>query len=183
VEGVTVELAGADEAGPSSPGSGPVVGAAPEALPPLVSLGPTPVIRGERRVEVMRLVVWHYRAGASLRRIAAQLDRSYGFVTRLMWQAREPRRGPGGANHGRRRPSLPDPSTWVMEEDWDHDSVPGKVLMRVRMPLHQHELIRRHYCKPGETVEEWLAELLHQGLCLLAASREAGPPRSPRQSE
>jgi hypothetical protein len=183
VEGVTVDAAGVDAAGASVPVVEPVVGPAPEVLPPLTSLGPTPKITGERRVEVMRLVVWHYRAGASLRRIAAQLDRSYGFVTRLMWQAREPRRRPGGANRGRRSPPLPDPSTWVTDEDWDHDSVPGKVLMRVRMPLHQHELLRRHYCRPGETVEDLLARLLHEGLSLMSASPDPGAPGGQGQSE
>lgn len=85
-------------------GRRPVVGPAPGVLPPLASLGPKPIISGEQRVRVMRLVVWHYRAGASMRRIAVQLDRSYGFVNALMRQAREPRRRRGGPQRGGRRP-------------------------------------------------------------------------------
>jgi hypothetical protein len=179
VEGVTVEPAGVDMAGadaaemPVVEVPGPVVGPAPEVLPPLTSLGPTPVIRGERRVEVMRLVVWHYRAGVSIRAIGARVDRSYGFVMRLMWQAREPRRRPGGANRGRRRP-LPGPSTWHVE-DFDRDSVPGKVVMWVRMPQYQADLLRP-YCKPGEPLEEMLMRLLHEGL--MAAGHGPGSPGS-----
>jgi transposase len=71
----------------------------------LVDLGPWPLIEGDQRVEVTRLVVWHYRAGASMRQIAARLGRSYSFVNVLMRQAGEPRRRPGGAQRGGRRPA------------------------------------------------------------------------------
>jgi transposase len=61
---------------------------------------------GQRRNELKRYVAVRYRDDhASIRTIAGQLGRSYGFVHRLLAEANVKMRSRGGSRqHGRRSP-------------------------------------------------------------------------------
>jgi transposase len=58
-------------------------------------------VTGEARDAMTRQVVSQYRAGASIRELAAELGRSYGFVHRLLCDAGVELRGRGGATRNR----------------------------------------------------------------------------------
>lgn len=59
-------------------------------------------VTGEARHALTQTMVDGYRAGASIRELAASQGRSYGFVHRLLTEAGVELRGRGGAT--RRRP-------------------------------------------------------------------------------
>ncbi|MGJ6981127.1 helix-turn-helix domain-containing protein [Aestuariimicrobium soli] len=61
-----------------------------------MSLTPHQRVLGESRQQVAGLVVERYRAGESVRSIAADLGRSYGFVHQIVREAGEPLRARGG---------------------------------------------------------------------------------------
>jgi hypothetical protein len=58
-------------------------------------------VTGEARADLTREVVSRYEAGESIRELAASLDRSYGFVHRLLSEAGVGLRGRGGATRNR----------------------------------------------------------------------------------
>lgn len=58
-------------------------------------------VTGEVREQLARDVVARYEAGASIRELAADLGRSYGFVHTLLKQSGVPLRGRGGATRSR----------------------------------------------------------------------------------
>ncbi|MCU0300960.1 MAG: helix-turn-helix domain-containing protein [Candidatus Nanopelagicales bacterium] len=58
-------------------------------------------VTGDARAALTRDVVARYQAGASIRELAASLDRSYGFVHRLLTDAGVELRGRGGATRNR----------------------------------------------------------------------------------
>jgi predicted transcriptional regulator len=58
-------------------------------------------VTGEAREELARDLVARYRAGDSIRELAASTGRSYGFVHRLLSEAGVELRGRGGATRDR----------------------------------------------------------------------------------
>jgi transposase len=58
-------------------------------------------VTGEARADLTKDVVARYQAGESIRELAASLDRSYGFVHRLLTEAGIELRGRGGATRKR----------------------------------------------------------------------------------
>lgn len=58
-------------------------------------------VTGEQRAELSRSLETQYRAGASIRDLAASTGRSYGFVHRMLSDAGVPLRGRGGATRDR----------------------------------------------------------------------------------
>lgn len=58
-------------------------------------------VTGKEREELTASLVAQYRAGASIRELAAATGRSYGFVHRLLSESDVDLRGRGGATRGR----------------------------------------------------------------------------------
>lgn len=58
-------------------------------------------VTGEERAELTRTVAAEYRAGASIRELAASTGRSYGFIHRMLSDAGVEMRGRGGATRDR----------------------------------------------------------------------------------
>jgi predicted transcriptional regulator len=58
-------------------------------------------VTGEARVQMSRELVARYRAGDSIRELAASTGRSYGFVHRILSDAGVELRGRGGATRDR----------------------------------------------------------------------------------
>ena len=58
-------------------------------------------VTGDARVELTRDLVARYRAGESIRELAASTGRSYGFVHRILSDAGVELRGRGGATRTR----------------------------------------------------------------------------------
>ena len=56
---------------------------------------------GKERDSLTTEVVRRYEAGTSIRAIAAEVNRSYGFVHRLLMESATDLRPRGGANNGR----------------------------------------------------------------------------------
>jgi DNA-directed RNA polymerase specialized sigma24 family protein len=59
-------------------------------------------VKGDKRDELREKIRMDYESGASIRQIAASLDRSYGFVHRLLREARVELRRRGGTGGPRR---------------------------------------------------------------------------------
>ena len=60
-------------------------------------------VTGEARVQLSRELVARYRAGESIRELAASSGRSYGFVHRVLLESGATLRGRGGATRGKKR--------------------------------------------------------------------------------
>ena len=58
-------------------------------------------VTGEARAELSRSLEMQYRAGASIRELAASTQRSYGFIHRMLSDSGVPLRGRGGATRDR----------------------------------------------------------------------------------
>jgi predicted transcriptional regulator len=58
-------------------------------------------VTGEARVQLSRELVARYRAGESIRELAASSGRSYGFVHRILSDSGIELRGRGGATRNR----------------------------------------------------------------------------------
>jgi transposase len=58
-------------------------------------------VTGEARERLVRDVVDRYQGGASIREIAGDVGRSYGFVHNILTTHGVPMRGRGGATRGR----------------------------------------------------------------------------------
>ncbi len=58
-------------------------------------------VTGEQRAELARTLEGKYRAGASIRELASDTGRSYGFIHRVLTDAGVPLRGRGGATRDR----------------------------------------------------------------------------------
>jgi len=71
---------------------------------PAARLAPQRRIVGTERVTVTGDCIRRYRAGQSIRSIAADLGRSYGFVHRILTEGGVRLRPRGGAHHAPRRP-------------------------------------------------------------------------------
>ncbi|HET8617015.1 MAG TPA: helix-turn-helix domain-containing protein [Actinomycetales bacterium] len=62
-------------------------------------------VTGSEREKVSSKVMSDYANGKSIRDIAAELGRSYGFVHRLLSESDQPLRSRGGATRRRRTPA------------------------------------------------------------------------------
>jgi hypothetical protein len=58
-------------------------------------------VTGEAREQLARQIVARYEAGASIRELAAEQGRSYGFVHTVLRQSGAQMRGRGGATRSR----------------------------------------------------------------------------------
>lgn len=58
-------------------------------------------VTGEAREQMSRELVTRYKAGESIRELAASTGRSYGFVHRVLTESEVPLRGRGGATRNR----------------------------------------------------------------------------------
>jgi hypothetical protein len=65
-------------------------------------------VSGDVREALGRELREAYEAGASIRELAAQTGRSYGFVHRLLGESGASYRGRGGATRGRSRMDVED---------------------------------------------------------------------------
>jgi transposase len=59
-------------------------------------------VSGDQREELMRIAAEQYAAGRSIRALAAELNRSYGFVHKLLGEAGVELRGRGGNNRSKK---------------------------------------------------------------------------------
>ena len=66
--------------------------------PNLIQVQPHVRLTKETRDQVTRIAVRRYQAGASVRTIAAELGRSYGFVHRILTEAGVTMRPRGSSN-------------------------------------------------------------------------------------
>lgn len=73
-------------------------------MPAAAPLAPQRRIVGTERVTVTKDCVGRYRAGQSIRSIAIDIGRSYGFVHRVLTEGGVRLRPRGGARHTARRP-------------------------------------------------------------------------------
>lgn len=62
-------------------------------------------VTGSDREKVSSKVMSEYANGKSIRDIAAELGRSYGFVHRLLSESEQPLRSRGGATRRRKAPA------------------------------------------------------------------------------
>lgn len=81
-----------------------------------MTLTPHQRVLGDTRLEVARLVVQRYEAGESVRAIAADLGRSYGFVHRLVVESGTPLRGRGGDTRSAEARARREGSSVVVDE-------------------------------------------------------------------
>ncbi|GAA0964371.1 helix-turn-helix domain-containing protein [Actinocorallia libanotica] len=59
-------------------------------------------VSGDQRAELARIAAEQYAAGRSIRALAAELGRSYGFVHKLLGEAGVELRGRGGNNRSKK---------------------------------------------------------------------------------
>ncbi|GAB3279486.1 helix-turn-helix domain-containing protein [Actinocorallia lasiicapitis] len=59
-------------------------------------------VSGDQRADLARTAADKYASGASIRSLAAELGRSYGFVHKLLGEAGVELRGRGGNNRGKK---------------------------------------------------------------------------------
>jgi len=59
-------------------------------------------VSGDQRAELSRIAAEQYTAGRSIRALAAELGRSYGFVHKLLGEAGVELRGRGGNNRSKK---------------------------------------------------------------------------------
>ena len=59
-------------------------------------------VSGDQRAELARTAAEQYAAGRSIRALAAELGRSYGFVHKLLGEAGVELRGRGGNNRSKK---------------------------------------------------------------------------------
>ncbi|MFZ2173876.1 MAG: helix-turn-helix domain-containing protein [Rhodococcus sp. (in: high G+C Gram-positive bacteria)] len=73
-------------------------------------------ITGQSRAELQAQLKARYEAGASIRSLAREMGRSYGFVRNILAESEVPLRGRGGAHRGRSRaPSVAPPNRFLDE--------------------------------------------------------------------